>query len=203
MRSFSAIAGALALAVIVIPVVVRTTEDMLGLVPNPLREAASALGLPRSLVIKRIAYRAARSGLITGVLLATPRGSPAKRRRCCSPRSLNQFLQPRSDQDDGQPAGDHQQLRAKPLRLLERTRLERGLAPHLDRTRVEYWRPLSRRRKGYKMTEASVSMPTPSVQVPAAPLPEAPAKVSVRNLNFYYGEHHALKTSTSRSATIA
>jgi phosphate transport system permease protein len=73
MRGFSAIAGALALAVIVIPVVVRTTEDMLLLVPNPLREAASALGLPRSLVIKRIAYRAARSGLITGVLLATAR----------------------------------------------------------------------------------------------------------------------------------
>jgi phosphate transport system permease protein len=73
MKEFSAIAGALALAVIVIPVVLRTTEDMLRLVPNPLREAASALGLPRSLVIKRIAYRAARSGLITGVLLATAR----------------------------------------------------------------------------------------------------------------------------------
>ena len=73
MGGFSAFAGCLALAVIVIPVVVRTTEDMLGLVPNPLREAASALGLPRSLVIRRIAYRAARSGLITGVLLATAR----------------------------------------------------------------------------------------------------------------------------------
>src|SRR5882757_4338758 len=73
MRGFSAIAGSLALAVIVIPVVLRTTEDMLLLVPNALREAASALGLPRSLVIKRIAYRSARSGLITGVLLATAR----------------------------------------------------------------------------------------------------------------------------------
>ena len=73
MGGFSAIAGSLALAVIVIPVVLRTTEDMLALVPNPLREAASALGLPRSLVIKRIAYRAARSGLVTGVLLATAR----------------------------------------------------------------------------------------------------------------------------------
>ena len=73
MGGFSAIAGALALAVIVIPVVLRTTEDMLLLVPNPLREAASALGVPRSLVIRRIAYRAARSGLITGVLLATAR----------------------------------------------------------------------------------------------------------------------------------
>lgn len=73
MGGFSALAGALALAVIVVPVVVRTTEDMLGLVPNPLREAASALGLPRSLVIRRVAYRAARTGLITGVLLATAR----------------------------------------------------------------------------------------------------------------------------------
>src|SRR5271166_1618696 len=70
---FSGYAGAFALAVIVVPVVVRTTEDMLLLVPNPLREAASALGLPRSFVIGKIAYRAARAGLITGVLLATAR----------------------------------------------------------------------------------------------------------------------------------
>jgi phosphate transport system permease protein len=73
MGGFSGLAGALALAVIVIPVVVRTTEDMLLLVPNQLREAAAALGMPRSLVIKRVAYRAAKAGLITGVLLATAR----------------------------------------------------------------------------------------------------------------------------------
>src|SRR3954462_4420776 len=73
MGHFSGWAGAAALAIIVIPVVVRTTENMLLLVPNGLREAASALGLPRSLVIRRIAYRAARAGLITGVLLATAR----------------------------------------------------------------------------------------------------------------------------------
>ncbi|KAJ8134458.1 hypothetical protein OY671_012329, partial [Metschnikowia pulcherrima] len=73
MGGFSASAGTSALAVIVIPVVVRTTEDMSGSVPNPSREAASALGSPRSLVIKRIAYRAARSGLITGVSSATAR----------------------------------------------------------------------------------------------------------------------------------
>ncbi|MDR3487933.1 MAG: phosphate ABC transporter permease PstA [Bradyrhizobium sp.] len=75
MGHFSAISGAVALAVIVIPVVVRTTEDMLLLVPTPLREAASALGLPRSHVIKTIAYRAARAGLVTGVLLAVARVS--------------------------------------------------------------------------------------------------------------------------------
>ncbi len=72
---FSALAGAAALAVIVIPVVVRTTEDMLLLVPGPLREASTALGLPRSFVIRHVAYRAARAGLVTGVLLAIARVS--------------------------------------------------------------------------------------------------------------------------------
>jgi phosphate transport system permease protein len=73
MGHFSGLAGAVALAVIVIPVVVRTTEDMLILVPNPLREAASALGLPRAVVIARVCYRAAKAGMITGVLLAIAR----------------------------------------------------------------------------------------------------------------------------------
>jgi phosphate transport system permease protein len=71
--NFSGIAGALALAIIVVPVVLRTTEDMLRLVPTPLREAAFALGMPRSLVIRRVVYSAARAGMITGVLLAIAR----------------------------------------------------------------------------------------------------------------------------------
>jgi phosphate transport system permease protein len=75
MGHFSGWAGGVALAIIVVPVVVRTTEDMLNLVPNQLREAASALGLPRSLVIRRIAYRAARAGIVTGILLAVARVS--------------------------------------------------------------------------------------------------------------------------------
>ena len=73
MGHFSGFAGALALAVIVVPVVLRTTEDMLVLVPNSLREAAASIGLPRSLMITRIAYRAARAGMVTGVLLAIAR----------------------------------------------------------------------------------------------------------------------------------
>jgi phosphate transport system permease protein len=75
MGHFSGIAGSVALAVIVIPVVVRTTEDMLLLVPNQLREAATALGMPRSVVVTRVAYRAAKAGLVTGVLLAVARVS--------------------------------------------------------------------------------------------------------------------------------
>jgi len=70
---FSALAGGVALAVLGAPIMVRTTEDMLNLVPNSLREAASALGTPRSLVIRSIAYKAVRSGIITGVLLAIAR----------------------------------------------------------------------------------------------------------------------------------
>src|SRR5262245_23994843 len=73
MGHFSGLAGAVALAVIVIPVVVRTTEDMLILVPDQLREAAVAIGMPRAFVIAKVCYRAAKAGMITGVLLAIAR----------------------------------------------------------------------------------------------------------------------------------
>src|SRR5437763_11682310 len=73
MGHFSGLAGAVALAVMVMPVVVRTTEDMLMLVPNSLREAAAALGTPRAVVIAKVCYRAAEAGMITGVLLAIAR----------------------------------------------------------------------------------------------------------------------------------
>jgi phosphate transport system permease protein len=75
MGHFSGWAGAVALAIIVVPVVVRTTEDMLSLVPRELREAATALGLPRAQVVRYVSYRAAQAGIITGVLLAIARVS--------------------------------------------------------------------------------------------------------------------------------
>jgi phosphate transport system permease protein len=70
---FSGYAGAAALALIVVPVVVRTTEDMLSMVPNELREAAASLGAPRSITITRLVYRAAAAGMLTGVFLAVAR----------------------------------------------------------------------------------------------------------------------------------
>ena len=73
MGHFSAWAGGVALALLVLPVVVRTTEDMLLLVPDGLREAAAALGSPRWLVISKVCYRAAKAGMVTGVLLAIAR----------------------------------------------------------------------------------------------------------------------------------
>ncbi len=72
-KSFSGLAGALSLALIVIPVVIRTTENMLQLVPPGLREAAYALGTPKWKVILSITLRAARAGVVTGVLLAVAR----------------------------------------------------------------------------------------------------------------------------------
>ena len=72
-KSFSGFAGVVALALIVIPVVIRTTENMLQLVPSGLREAAYALGAPKWKVILHITFKAARSGVITGVLLAVAR----------------------------------------------------------------------------------------------------------------------------------
>ncbi|HSM97189.1 MAG TPA: phosphate ABC transporter permease PstA [Rhizomicrobium sp.] len=73
MHHFSAWAGMAALAVIVIPVVVRTTENMLLLVPNTLREAAASIGAPRAISIRAVTWRAARAGIVTGVLLAIAR----------------------------------------------------------------------------------------------------------------------------------
>jgi len=73
MGGYSGWAGGVALAIIAVPVIVRTTEDMLRLVPGSLREAGAALGAPMSTVITRISWRAARAGMVTGVLLATAR----------------------------------------------------------------------------------------------------------------------------------
>ena len=73
MGHFSAWAGGVALAILVIPVVLRSTVDMLNLVPGSLREAAAALGTPQWRVIASISYRAAMQGLVTGIMLAVAR----------------------------------------------------------------------------------------------------------------------------------
>jgi phosphate transport system permease protein len=94
--NFSGISGVFALALIVIPVVVATTENMLKLVPDTLREAAFALGAPKSIVIMKVTLKASTAGVITGILLAVGRGAgatpppqftaPSPPRRRCSPR---------------------------------------------------------------------------------------------------------------------
>ena len=111
MGHFSGWAGAVALAVIVIPVVVRTTEDMLLLVPDTLREAAASIGLPRAYMVRRIAYRAARAGMITGVLLAIARISGETAPLLFTALN-NQFWSTQPQRADGQPAGRHLPVRA-------------------------------------------------------------------------------------------
>jgi phosphate transport system permease protein len=73
MGGYSGWAGGVALAIIAVPVIVRSTEDMLRLVPGSLREAGAALGAPMSKVIVKISWKAARAGMVTGVILATAR----------------------------------------------------------------------------------------------------------------------------------
>ena len=117
MGHFSGWAGAVSLAVIVVPVVVRTTEDMLMLVPDTLREAAASIGLPRSLMIQKVAYRAARAGMITGVLLAVARIS-RRNRAAFVHRAQQSVLEPQPECSGRQPAGRHLPVRAQSLQGL-------------------------------------------------------------------------------------
>ena len=111
---YSALAGTAALAVIVIPVVVRTTENMLLLVPNTLREAAAALGTPRNHVIRTVTWRAARAGIVTGVLLAIARISGETAPLLFTALG-NPYLEHRSDPADGEPAAGDFQFRTVAL----------------------------------------------------------------------------------------
>src|SRR5205085_12188034 len=95
--------------------------------------------------------------------------------------------------NDGQSSGHHQQLRAEPICLLEAARLERRIADHAHRACPEHWRPHPRRREDRKMNNLSVSVSGAGGHLPQVALPDAPATVTARHLNFYYGEKQALK----------
>jgi phosphate transport system permease protein len=116
-KTFSAYAGILALALIVIPVVVRTTENMLLLIPSSLREAAFALGSPKWIVISRVTLRAATAGVVTGVLLALARvaGETAP---LALHGAVEPVLQPEPGRPDGEPAGHHLQVCDEPIQEL-------------------------------------------------------------------------------------
>ncbi len=186
-RSFSGWAGVLALALIVIPVVIRTTENMLSLIPNALREAAYALGTPKWRVITTVTLRAARAGVITGILLAFARIAGETAPLLFTALS-NQFWT--SDL-------------AQPMASLPVTIFKFAMSPY------ENWQQLawagvflitlgrldSERRRPHvlpqpDLTESRMDARTEIPAVIAAP------KLSVRNLNFYYGGFHALKNIT-------
>ena len=135
MGHFSAIAGAIALAVLVVPVVVRTTEDMLNLVPNTLREAGSALGMPRSLVIQRIGYRAAQRR--SGDRRAARRRARQRRNRAAAVHRAEQpVLEHEPQRADVEPADRDFPVCAQPVQGMATARLDRRAAS----SRWPFWR---------------------------------------------------------------
>ena len=137
MGHFSGIAGAVVLARARDPVMVRTTEDMLTLVPDTLREAAASIGLPRSLMIRQIAYRAARAGIITGLLLAD-RPHQRRNRAAAVHRAQQPVLQHEPERADGELAVRHLPVRAKPLQGLAGAGLDRRADHHAGGARNEH-----------------------------------------------------------------
>ena len=127
---FSALAGGVALAVLGAPIMVRTTEDMLNLVPNTLREAASALGMPRSLVIRHVAYRAVRSGIVTGVL-AGDRADDRRNGAADLHRARQLAVFSRSPRPDVEPSAHHLRIRAQPLRRTAEARVDGRAYPYV------------------------------------------------------------------------
>ena len=115
MGSYSGWAGGVALAIIAIPVIVRTTEDMLRLVPGSLREAGAALGAPMSTVITKVTWRAARAGMVTGVLLATARIAGETAPLLFTALNNNFWFRPDLDRRRLEPAGHDLPVRARAL----------------------------------------------------------------------------------------
>ena len=180
---FAGWGGAFALAILVIPVVLRTTENMLRLVPNSLREAAAALGAPQWKVISFVTLRAARAGILTGILLAVARISGETAPLLFTALN-NQFWSQRHEPADVQPAGGHLPICHEPLRRLAQSSLGGCADHHPERTYPEY--PGARTvppesEHTMRMQEMTVE------QIVTAP------KVIVRDLNFYYGADRALK----------
>jgi len=130
MGSFSGWAGAMALALIVIPVVIRTTENMLKLVPPGLREAAYALGAPKWKVILAITLRAARAGVITGVLLAVARIAGETAPLLFTALSNQFWSADLASPPHGQPARRHLTVRHEPIRELAAPGVGRPVPHH-------------------------------------------------------------------------
>jgi phosphate transport system permease protein len=172
MGHFSGIAGAVVLSVLVVPVMVRTTEDMLTLVPDTLREAAASIGLPRSLMIRQIAYRAARAGIITGLLLAIARISGETAPLLFTALN-NQFYSTNLN---------------APMASLPSVIFQ---FYHARGAGNERHSPLADRNEESIMNVATAN-PAPVAAPHLAESSMPREKIAIRNLNFYYGESRAL-----------
>ena len=161
MGHFSGIAGAVVLGVLVVPVMVRTTEDMLMLVPDTLREAAASIGLPRSLMIRQVAYRAARAGNHHRHPVGCRPGE--WRDGAVAVYGAEQpVLQHRSQCTHVELARGHLPVRAQPLQGLAGSSLDRGTHHHAGRPCAQHFCPDARRHEEINMNVA------PSTTAPGA-----------------------------------
>ena len=184
MGHFSGWAGAASLTVIVIPVVVRTTENMLLLVPNGLREAAAALGAPRSSVIRAVTWRAARAGIVTGVLLAIARISGETAPLLFTALN-NQFWSTDLNAPMASLPAVIFQFAMSPYEDWHHLAWAGALAHHRHRADAQHHRArFSNRRSGVRPMDAG------------APGRRDNVKVDIRDLCFYYGSNKALKNVT-------
>ncbi len=190
MGHFSGWAGAVSLAVIVVPVVVRTTEDMLTLVPDTLREAAASIGLPRSLMIRKVAYRAAQAGMVTGVLLAVARISGETAPLLFTALN-NQFWSLDLNAPVASLASRHLPVCAQPLQGLAGSGLDRRSHHHAGGACAEHRRADPRGTGKIVMSVAAITVPTVT-HTPASD-GDLTEKISIRDLDFFYGDHRALK----------
>ena len=185
--TFSGFAGVLALALIVIPVVIRTTENMLSLIPNALREAAYALGTPKWRVVMTVTLKAARAGVMTGILLAFARIAGETAPLLFTALS-NQFWTSDMTQPMASLPVTIFRLAMSPLRELAKARLGGRVPDHARGLAAEHPRPRllpQPRLIGTLRMDAKVDLSVTEQ-----------AKLSVRNLNFYYGGFQALKNIT-------
>ena len=191
MGHFSGWAGGVALAVLVIPVVVRTTEDMLTLVPNALREAATSIGLPRSLSITRICYRAARAGMVTGVLLAVARISGETAPLLFTSLN-NQFWSTNLNAPVSSLPVVIFQFALSPYKDWQSLAWTGALIITLAVLALEHHRARPRPIGKTVMNDASVAVP--SVTHAAIDRAGLADKITIRDLNFFYGDARALKS---------
>ena len=204
MGHFSALAGALSLAVIAIPITLRTTEDMLNLVPAGMKDSSAAMGAYPWRTTMSILYPAARSGIVTGLLLAVARIS-GETAPLSVHRAQQSVLEQQLERAHGESAGGDFSIRAEPLQGLARPRLGGRADHHRDHFDSERHGPdtarsaaVARRRRSHAMIPSSKLPRHLKTRVPyprAAPAPAdtGPPKIEIRKLDFYYGASQALR----------
>ncbi len=188
---FSGFAGALSLAIILVPIVVRTTQESLLLIPDTMREAGFALGLPRWRVTRQILYKAAMSAILTGILLGVARiaGETAP---LLFTALNNQFW----SADLNAPLANLPvvifQYAMSPYDEWHTLAWAARVRTHRVRAHSQYPRPAASPERQTKMNDFAPALRITPAEM-QAPSPSAAVSVDIRDLNFYYGKGHALK----------